>query len=305
MRLKLALVLGLLCLILPSSAFGQATRTWVSGVGDDVNPCSRTAPCKTWAGAISKTAAGGEMNALDPGGFGTLNITKGITVDGGGVLASSLFSSASGIIINIDPAVQTRRDVVLRNLSLNGTGTTFGTRGIAILANGARSVHVENSRIANFTDCGICVNPGGFKPGTTTMTSGAGTRVTVTDSVIADGAGTANGIEVETLDTAAQPVQSTLTVRNSSIYGHGGSGVRVKPVRPAYVSLFDNLIAENGAAGVYAESTRAHVRVGGNRITQNTHGLRPLSSAELLSFGDNYIRWNTIDGVPTAIEGPS
>src|SRR5260221_13453148 len=62
----------------------QASRTWVSGVGDDANPCSRTAPCKTFAGAISKTAAGGEIDALDPGGFGAVTITKAITLDGGG-----------------------------------------------------------------------------------------------------------------------------------------------------------------------------------------------------------------------------
>lgn len=64
-----------------SSAWAQATRTWVSSVGDDANPCSRTAPCKTLAGAISKTAAGGEIDALDPGGFGALMITKSITTD--------------------------------------------------------------------------------------------------------------------------------------------------------------------------------------------------------------------------------
>src|SRR3712207_8357645 len=69
-------------LAISAVAQAQATRTWVSGVGDDVNPCSRTAPCKTWAGAISKTAAGGEIDALDPGGYGTLTITKSITVDG-------------------------------------------------------------------------------------------------------------------------------------------------------------------------------------------------------------------------------
>src|SRR6201987_5060302 len=79
----------------------QATRTWVSGVGDDVNPCSRTAPCKTFAGAISKTAAGGEIDALDPGGYGTVTITKSITIDGGGgVVASVLSSGVNGIIIS-------------------------------------------------------------------------------------------------------------------------------------------------------------------------------------------------------------
>src|SRR5262245_48964588 len=67
-----------------SAAYAQATRTWVSGVGDDVNPCSRTAPCKTFAGAISKTAAGGEISVLDPGGFGGVTITKSITINGEG-----------------------------------------------------------------------------------------------------------------------------------------------------------------------------------------------------------------------------
>src|SRR2546422_2828997 len=78
---------GIVCLPMLSSdpAQAQATRTWVSGVGDDVNPCSRTAPCKTFAGAISKTAAGGEIDCLDPGGFGAVTITKSLTIDCNGV----------------------------------------------------------------------------------------------------------------------------------------------------------------------------------------------------------------------------
>src|SRR5205809_5695698 len=84
-----------------SLAQAQATRTWVSGVGDDANPCSRTAPCKTFAGAISKTAGGGEISVLDPGGFGAVTITKSITIDGTGMLSSILAASTTGIIINI------------------------------------------------------------------------------------------------------------------------------------------------------------------------------------------------------------
>src|SRR4029453_5699115 len=76
---KLLPALLLVALAVPSAASGEAARTWVSGVGDDANPCSRTAPCKTWAGAISKTAACGEIDALDPGGFGAVTITKRIT----------------------------------------------------------------------------------------------------------------------------------------------------------------------------------------------------------------------------------
>src|SRR3712207_9361033 len=77
-----AITCALFILALSSLAHAQATRTWVSGVGDDVNPCSRTAPCKTYAGAISKTADKGEISTLDPGGFGTVTITKSITIDG-------------------------------------------------------------------------------------------------------------------------------------------------------------------------------------------------------------------------------
>src|SRR6266581_7170142 len=87
-------------LFVASPASAQATRTWVSGVGDDVNPCSRTAPCKTFAGAISKTAASGEIDALDPGGFGAVTITKSITIDGAGTLCSINCSLTNGIIVN-------------------------------------------------------------------------------------------------------------------------------------------------------------------------------------------------------------
>ena len=87
-------------MLVSSAAHAQATRTWVSGVGDDVNPCSRTAPCKTFAGAISKTAANGEIDCLDPGGFGTVTITKSITIDCAGTLGSILAAGTNGVNVN-------------------------------------------------------------------------------------------------------------------------------------------------------------------------------------------------------------
>src|SRR6266849_61397 len=100
-----------------TAAYGQASRTWVSGVGDDANPCSRTAPCKTFAGAISKTAVGGEIDALDPGGFGAVTITKAITIDGGGGQVASVLVSSTNAIVVIAGASDV---VTLRNLSING-----------------------------------------------------------------------------------------------------------------------------------------------------------------------------------------
>src|SRR5437762_489145 len=129
------IVLGIF-LLAPVIMNAQASRTWVSGVGDDANPCSRTAPCKTFAGAISKTAAGGEIDALDPGGFGAVTITKSMTISGEGTLASILSSGVNGIIIN-NATVTTPIVVTLRNLAINGAGTTLGTNGIRMLTSAA------------------------------------------------------------------------------------------------------------------------------------------------------------------------
>src|SRR5438270_13933465 len=126
MKTRLYLTLPLVCAFLVVGAAtlnAQATRTWVSGVGDDVNPCSRTAPCKTFAGAISKTADCGEIDALDPGGFGAVTITKSMTIDGTGTMASILAAGTTGVIVN----AATDKVITLRGLSINGACT--GIRG--------------------------------------------------------------------------------------------------------------------------------------------------------------------------------
>src|SRR5947208_9811811 len=113
--MRFTMLAGALTALVTASAFAQATRTWVSGVGDDVNPCSRTAPCKTFAGAISKTATGGIINVLDPGGFGGVTITKSITIDGSPFMAGVLASGTNGILINAPSGV-----VTLRGLDIEG-----------------------------------------------------------------------------------------------------------------------------------------------------------------------------------------
>src|ERR1041384_3145107 len=126
------LVIAIFMLAFASMAQAQATRTWVSGVGDDANPCSRTAPCKTFPGAISKTATNGEINCLDPGGFGAVTITKSITIDCHEVFASDLNSGTNGINIPFDSfsGTDTFKTVRLRNININGAAT--GLRGISI-----------------------------------------------------------------------------------------------------------------------------------------------------------------------------
>ena len=179
----------------PSHA--QATRTWVSGVGSDANPCSRTAPCQTFAGAISKTAAGGEINVIDPGGFGTVNITKSITIDGLGPMASILAAGTNGIIVNGAGIV-----VNLRNLTINGANNTIGN-GIRIL-NAAR-VNIDNVTIENF---------GGVAPsngrGVTIETSVANVEVTIQNSRLAN----LNNIGIHSNPTGGNV---NLTVNNTSL----------------------------------------------------------------------------------------
>src|SRR5579862_1314580 len=132
-----------------STALAQATRTWVSGIGDDANPCSRTAPCKTFAGALPKTAAGGEIDVLDPGTFGAMTVTKAITIDGGGGVVASVSGSSgsNGVTVN----AQSGDVVTLRNLSIFGAGT--GTNGVRFLA--GRALHIEHCYISSFSNHGI------------------------------------------------------------------------------------------------------------------------------------------------------
>ncbi|MFN2579236.1 MAG: hypothetical protein ABR607_16320 [Pyrinomonadaceae bacterium] len=142
-------------LTLASLGQAQATRTWVSGVGDDANPCSRTAPCKTFAGALSKTLAGGEIDALDPGGFGPVIISKSITIDGTGVIAGILAAETTGITINNKEATNII-SVRLRGLSINGVGS--GVNGINVVA--ANRVVIEDCVIDGFAGNGINVAVG-------------------------------------------------------------------------------------------------------------------------------------------------
>jgi hypothetical protein len=166
----------------PATASAQATRTWVLGVGDDANPCSRTAPCKTFAGAISKTTVSGEINCLDPGGFGTVTITFSITIDCHAAIGGVSVAGTNGLTVNLPAGSY----ATLKGLDINGTGPTGnslsgvnmvgggsltiedciiygfrnGTAGNGVNVNGTTSAHVliENTRIRNNL-IGVFVQP--------------------------------------------------------------------------------------------------------------------------------------------------
>jgi hypothetical protein len=213
-------ILALALNVMPAQA--QATRTWVSGVGDDANPCSRTAPCKTFAGAISKTATGGEINCLDPGGFGGVTITKSMQIICQ-VEAGVLVSGTNAIVVNA-PA---NSEILLVGLDIEGLNT--GLHGIQIAA--ANLVTVKNCMIRNFTQDGI--NAG---------ISGA--RLHVQDSLILSNApsGTFAGINMVS--------GATVIVTRTIIDIDTGPGINV----PAGAVLFLNDSTITGSAASVANA---------------------------------------------------
>jgi hypothetical protein len=261
-----AMAVLLFTLAVTSLAQAQATRTWVSGVGDDVNPCSRTAPCKTFAGAISKTAAGGEISALDPAGFGAVTITKAITINGDGTLAGILASLVNGVIVNAG----VNDKVVLRNLSINGAGN--GINGIRYLA--GKQLVVDKCSITGFTGNGIDVsltnNGNLFVRDTNITVVNNGIRITTTagsavaniDRVHIDGA-TTNGVDVVGNSSFA-------TVLNSTISSAGGSALIVE-TGSGQINAENNMLTANGT-GVNAAFNGAFIRISNNSIYNNTTG---------------------------------
>jgi len=176
---RAAFYISVLIALISSVTQAQASRTWVSGVGDDINPCSRTAPCKTFAGAISKTVTGGEIDALDSGGFGTVIISKSITIDGTGNLAAILGSGTNGLTINITDPKDTAKTVRLRGLSMNGLGS--GTSGINVVAAGF--VSVEDCVIDGFAN-GINVAGGAVFVRNTTIRKNRTAGIAVTSGQV-------------------------------------------------------------------------------------------------------------------------
>lgn len=277
-----AVVIATFICAFASMAQAQASRTWVSGVGDDANPCSRTAPCKTWAGAISKTAPCGEIDALDPGGYGAVTITKSITLDGTGTFASILASLTTGIIINA-----TNTDVItIRGVSINGFCN--GIRGINILQ--AKTVNIEDCVIFRFAGDGI------------TSTDNTGLKLNVRNTVIRDNTG--DGINA--IAAAASPARITLT--HCSLNGNA-NGLHAKSGVTASVEECN--FSNNSAAGVFADNTVgssfAVIRMQRSQITGNATGVQAGSgggvAASIVGISQNLINFNSGNGVLVSTGG--
>jgi len=301
--------------VTPANA--QATRTWVSGVGDDVNPCSRTAPCKTFAGAISKTAAGGEINCLDPGGFGAVTITKSMTIScpytEGGALAGG-----NGVVVNLPAA----SDVVfLRGLDIFGVNPP--TNGVRFIALG--TLHIEDSTIRRFnaaSSLGVSFAPTGaaelYISNTTIAENGSAAtgggieikpsgasgsaRVVLTNVRLLNNAN--NGIRLDTSATTALVPGIIVSVENSNISGNtNGVVINGPPGSPtAAMMLINSNVSMNSGVGIIASGSQAAIRVGNTTVTGNATGLSFGGSAFGLTYGNNRVVGNTSsDGLFTAV----
>jgi hypothetical protein len=296
-----AVLVSSFILALATVAQAQATRTWVSGVGDDVNPCSRTAPCKTFAGAISKTAKDGEISVLDPGGYGAVTITKSIYINGthGAGYGSIINSLVNGVIVNITDVNDIRKAVRLRALDINGAST--GINGVSILA--ANNVFIEDSVIDGNTGNGITSGIG------IRVATGGTTNLYVSDTMIhknvtgirvSSTAGFASAdikncnIENNATGVDAASANSFVTVDSSRISLNSSNGV-VASASGSNLTVKDSTLLHNGTA-VNAAAGSA-VKALGNSLVFNVVGFGG-TTANIQTDGQNRNVGNSTPGAP-------
>jgi hypothetical protein len=304
-----ASLLGLALLLIMSagSAQAQASRTWVSGVGDDANPCIRTAPCKTFAGAISKTAAAGEIDCLDPGGFGAVTITKAITLDcasgQGGQVGSILVAGTNAIVITGTPAGAV---VTIRNMSINGLGGTAtpGLNGIRYISGGG-TLHVENVEIFGFSQVGI------------DFENTAAANLSVRSSQISDSAGggalvkpTGGVLANASLDNVRLDHNlfglrvedgGKATVKDSVAHANSGNGyIAVSAGAASEINLIRSVASSTTTNGVATSGVLASINMAYSAVTDNGTGINTAGGGTVkgTSPGTNFNAGNGTPGAP-------
>jgi hypothetical protein len=289
-------------------AHAQATRTWVSGVGDDANPCSRTAPCKTFAGAISKTTAFGEIDTLDPGGFGALTITKSISIyNGSGGEAGVLVSGTNGITI----AAASTDVVNLRGLVINGLNTSIngvqvisaarveifecviqemgngaGSGGILVApSSGTVSVGIYNSLLKENGADGVLIKPSGGATANVTISNSHIENNTGNVATTTDGGVKANANAGGNVHLAISNSSISLNVGNGVIAISGGGNT-------ATVDLNNVNISNNTTNGILSSASggTSAVTVGASILSFNGSGATSLvGTGTVQSFGNNQV----------------
>lgn len=292
-RITQQFLILVLLLLATSSAFAQATRTWVSGVGDDANPCSRTAPCKTFAGAISKTFPGGTIDALDPGGFGAVTITKAITIEAVGTVASVLVAGTNGIVI----AAGASDVVTLRGLTVEGTNGS-GLNGIRFT--GGAKLIVEHCVVQGFSQNGIDFEPSAASTLLVTDTTVNNTTGAVTAAVFVQGSGATPSASldrtrlVQNAGFGLQVKNGIVEIRHSTVSQNAFGINSFSSASTARITVDDVIVADNSSSGVTTSGSQATIALSRSTVTNNSTGI----GGKVSSFGDNRIFNNVTDGTP-------
>lgn len=288
------LVIATFLLAFASIAQAQATRTWVSGVGDDANPCSRTAPCKTFAGAISKTAAGGEINVLDPGGFGAVTITKSITISSECFEAGVLVSGTNGIVIS---SPGNGSFVTLRGLDIEGLGT--GLAGVKVLTSVGQvtTVNIENCTFNKFTQGAINVAASSdvklnvinciirnSSDGILASTSAGQVKGSITNTSVTNNT---QGIHGQ--------ANARLVVTNCNISGNVNNGVLADGGTTGVIRVTNSNISNNGTNGLSAVTTGVISINGCDVYNNNGTAATASGGGQIFTFGNNRFLANGSD----------
>lgn len=324
-RLSAVLAIALFLAFGVGPSYAQATRTWVSGVGDDANPCSRTAPCKTFAGAIAKTAAGGEISVLDPGGFGAVTITKSISLvnDYSGE-AGILASGTNGVTVNAGP----NDIVILRGLVIDGAPPgTPGLNGVRFLAGAA--LHIQKCLIKNFW-----ASTAGNGNGILFAPTAVGSELYIQDTIISDngnptsavagegiliqptGSGSANVVinrtQVENnrggirADSTTGSGTISVLIRDSVVGGTTFSGIVGASAAASGVAvniMVDNVGIVGNNNGLNANGSVVTIRVANSTISNNASAVATSNSGQVLSYKNNRIDGNTNNNTPLPMVG--
>jgi hypothetical protein len=269
----IAAVLALVAMF--SAAPAQAQRVFVAGAGSDSNPCTFASPCRTFQHAHDVAPANGEIDVLDPAGYGQLIINKPISIQGhgfSGISVTNLASPYNGNVITINAPPTAA--VHLNGLLIDGGNV--GSHGIAF--NSGASLTVENCIVRKMGLSGLAFRP----TGTTTKT------LAVSDSYFSDNA--SNGLDIEPQGSGAvtAAIDRTGFYDNANIgffvYGANSTGV-------INVAVTDSVAANNNS---YNGDTGFDVESGSSQSVANlslTHCLAVGNAIGFAAGSSNATLW--------------
>jgi hypothetical protein len=291
----------LACIALsPALAYAQAARVFVAAQGSDGNPCTFAAPCRTFQHAHDTVAAGGEIDVLDPAGYGAVTITKALSIQGHGFSGISVASGGTGITISAGA----NDTVSLNGLAIDGGKASF-TDGI--LFGLGRSLVMKNCVVRGMSGVGLIFAANGNHPAT----------LSISDSLFSQNGSSNLLVNAPRGPDPANPAGPVTISIDRSLFVSGLVGIAVTNLTnlPFHMSVTDSVLANNddgielstsnattdvalarvlvsgNQTGIFVNDSHSTLRMGESTVTGNTTGYQQITGT-ILSYGDNYIDGN-------------